>query len=82
MGHKVIDSMLPGKASYTFTSVTVPQTDTGRQVEYTKALERTLVKEGKKLTNRRVFVTKKHNYVYYERTNINWKQWSVLRSTQ
>ncbi len=45
MGHKVIDSMLPGKASYTFTSVTVPQTDTGRQVEYTKALERTLVKE-------------------------------------
>ena len=45
MGYKVVDSMLPGKASYTFTLVTVPQTDTGRQVEYTKALERTLVKE-------------------------------------
>ena len=44
-GRKVIDSMLPGKASYTFTLVTVPQTDTGRLVEYTKALERTLVKE-------------------------------------
>ena len=41
----MVDSMLPGKASYPFTSVTVPQTDTGRQVEYTKALERTLVKE-------------------------------------
>jgi hypothetical protein len=25
--------------------VTVPQTDSGRRVEYTKALERTLVKE-------------------------------------
>ncbi len=37
--------MLPGKASYSFSKVTVPQTDTGRQVEYTKALERTLVKE-------------------------------------
>ncbi len=44
-GYKVVDSMLPGKSSYTFTLVTVPQTDTGRQVEYTKALERTLVKE-------------------------------------
>ena len=44
-GRKVIYSMLPGKASYTFTLVTVPQTDTGRLVEYTKALERTLVKE-------------------------------------
>ena len=44
-GCKAIDSMLPGKSSYTFTLVTVPQTDTGRQVENTKALERTLVKE-------------------------------------
>ena len=51
----MVDSMLPGKASYTFTLATVPQTaftlatvpqtDTGRQVEHTKALERTLVKE-------------------------------------
>ena len=44
-GRKVVDSMLPGKSSYTFTLATVPQTDTGRLVEYTKALERTLVKE-------------------------------------
>ena len=44
-GCKVVDSMLPGKSSYTFILATVPQTDTGRQVEYTKALERTLVKE-------------------------------------
>ena len=42
---KVVDSLLPGKASYLVILVTVPQTDTGRQVEYTKALERTLVKE-------------------------------------
>ena len=42
---KVVDSLLPGKASYLVIEVTVPQTDTGRQVEYTKALERTLVKE-------------------------------------
>ena len=45
MGRKAVDSMLPGKASYAFTLATVPQTDTGRQVEHTKALERTLVKE-------------------------------------
>ena len=38
-------SMLPGKSSYLVMNVTVPQTDTGRQVEDTKALERTLVKE-------------------------------------
>ena len=42
---KVVESLLPGKASYLVIMVTVPQTDTGRQVEYTKALERTLVKE-------------------------------------
>jgi hypothetical protein len=41
----VVDSLLPGKASYLVMLVTVPQTDTGRLVEYTKALERTLVKE-------------------------------------
>ena len=43
--NKVVESLLPGKASYLVIMVTVPQTDTGRQVEYTKALERTLVKE-------------------------------------
>ena len=37
--------MLPGKSPYTFILVTVPQTDTGGRVEYTEALERTLVKE-------------------------------------
>ena len=43
--NKVAGSMLPGKASYLVMNVTVPQTDTGRLVEDTKALERTLVKE-------------------------------------
>ena len=42
---KVVDSMLPGKASQLIKRVTVPQTDTGRQEEYSEALERTLVKE-------------------------------------
>ena len=41
----MVDSRLPGKASYLVMVATVPQTDTGRLVEYTKALERTLVKE-------------------------------------
>ena len=48
---EVIDPMLPRKAAYCFeTLVTVPQTDSGGQVENTKALERTLVKELGKLT--------------------------------
>jgi len=38
--------------------------------------EITKSKDGKKLTNKRVFVTKKHNYVYYERTDVNWNYWS------
>ena len=38
--------MLPRKAPAELTAVvTVPQTDTGRQGEYPKALETTLVKE-------------------------------------
>ena len=48
--HEVIDPVLPRKASKGIGLVTVPQTDTGRRVEYTKALERTLVKELGKLT--------------------------------
>lgn len=32
--------------------------------------------DGKKLTNKRVYVTKKHNYVYYERTDTNWNYWA------
>ena len=30
----------------------------------------------KKLINKRVFVTPKGNYVYYERTDVNWNYWS------
>ncbi len=37
--------MLPRKATKHRSYRTVPQTDTGRQVEHTKALERTQVKE-------------------------------------
>ena len=33
-------------------------------------------KDEKKLVNKRVFVTPKGNYVYYERTDINWNYWS------
>ena len=28
------------------------------------------------LINKRVYVTKKQNYVYYERTDVNWGYWS------
>jgi hypothetical protein len=42
--------MLPRKASLLATMLTVPQTDSGGQVEYTKALERTLAKEFGKMT--------------------------------
>jgi hypothetical protein len=42
--------MLPRKASSEMKQVIVPQTDTGRQGEYPKALERTLVKELGKMT--------------------------------
>jgi hypothetical protein len=49
---KVVDPMLPRKASKLQESikVTVPQTDSGEAEEYSKALERTLVKELGKLT--------------------------------
>ena len=42
---EVIDPMLPRNASWRAAKVTVPQTDSGGRVEYTKALERTVVKE-------------------------------------
>lgn len=32
--------------------------------------------DGKKRINKRIYVTKKQNYVYYERTDINWNYWS------
>ena len=44
-GGEVADALLPGKASKLMITLTVPQTDTGGQVENTKALERTRVKE-------------------------------------
>tara|TARA_B100000609_G_scaffold196583_1_gene192239 strand:- start:237 stop:404 length:168 start_codon:yes stop_codon:yes gene_type:complete len=48
---EVIDPTLPRKAAGCVDGlVTVPQTDSGGQVENTKALERTLVKELGKLT--------------------------------
>ena len=44
-GAEVVDAKLPGKASKLQVLLTVLETDTGGQVENTKALERTLVKE-------------------------------------
>ncbi len=44
-GAEVINALLPGKASKHQVTQIVPQTDTGGQVENTKALERTRVKE-------------------------------------
>ena len=44
-GNEVIDAMLPRKASKLQICGIVPETDTGGQVENTKALERTWVKE-------------------------------------
>ena len=38
VGREVVDAMLPGKASKVRCKLTVPQTDTGGQVENTKAL--------------------------------------------
>ena len=42
---EVADAKLPGKVTKHRLLRTVPQTDTGRRVENTKALERTWVKE-------------------------------------
>ena len=42
---ELVDPMLPRKTAGGAVLVTVPQTDTGRWVENTQALERTLVKE-------------------------------------
>lgn len=30
----------------------------------------------KALTNKRIYITKKRNYVYYERTDVNWNYWN------
>ncbi len=47
---EVAEPRLPRKTSWWTAEVTVPQTDSGGRVEYTKALERTVVKELCKLT--------------------------------
>jgi hypothetical protein len=47
---EVNNAMLPRKATKLQSCATVPQTDTGAQDEYSKALERTLEKELGKLT--------------------------------
>ena len=44
-GFEVVDALLPRKTSKLQVTKTVLQTDTGGQVENTKALERTRVKE-------------------------------------
>ena len=44
-GSEVVDALLPGKTSKLQIIRTVPQTDTGGWDEYSKALERTWVKE-------------------------------------
>ena len=33
----------------------------------------------KTLTSKRIYSTKKKNYVYYERTDVNWNYWSGKR---
>ena len=48
-GNEVIDAMLPRKASKLQSRGIVPETDTGREVEYTKVIERTMLKELGKL---------------------------------
>ena len=47
---EVAEALLPGKATKDNLLLTVPQTDTGGQDEYSKALERTREKELGKLT--------------------------------
>ena len=45
LGREVVDALLPRKTSKHQVTRTVLETDTGGQVENTKALERTRVKE-------------------------------------
>ena len=36
----------------------------------------TFISDDKKtLINKRIYITKKRNYVYYERTDVNWNYW-------
>ena len=37
----------------------------------------TFISDDKKtLTNKRIYITKNKNYVYYERTDVNWNYWN------
>ena len=37
----------------------------------------TFISDDKKtLINKRIYITKKRNYVYYERTDVNWNYWT------
>ena len=37
----------------------------------------TFISDDKKtLINKRIYITKKKNYVYYERTDVNWNYWN------
>ena len=37
----------------------------------------TFISDDKKaLTNKRIYITKNRNYVYYERTDVNWNYWN------
>ena len=35
-----------------------------------------LSEDRKSIISKRVYVTKKHNYVYYERADVNWNYWN------
>ncbi len=50
MSETLGDPRLPRKVAYRASLVTVPQTDSGGREEYSKARERTLVKELGKMT--------------------------------
>ena len=40
----------------------------------------TFISDDKKtLINKRIYITKNKNYVYYERTDVNWNYWSDKR---
>ena len=42
-----------------------------------KIYSETFISDDKKtLINKRIYITKKRNYVYYERTDVNWNYWN------
>lgn len=45
--------------------------------EWIKIYSDTFISDDKKtLINKRIYITKKRNYVYYERTDVNWNYWN------